>query len=93
MALSGKEEVVLDILRHEEMYGLEILKKSNGDLRRGGMYTLFSRMEDRGLISGRRVPSDHPHGSPKRVYRATKGGMQEFLLRHSFFPEATLVSV
>jgi DNA-binding PadR family transcriptional regulator len=92
VAFSGKEEIVIDILREREMYGLEIIKKSNGDLKRGSIYATLACMEERGLVSARTTPATHPQGMPRRMYRVTESGMKEVLHRHSCLPVATLVS-
>ena len=72
------------------MYGLDIVRRSGGSLRRGTVYVTLSRMEDRGLVEGLRVAQDH--GLPRRAYRVTHEGRQEFLHRHVQLPRAVVVS-
>ena len=98
MKLRGKEELILDILRQDELYGLEIIERSNGALRRGTVYVHLSRMEERGLIEGHtgderlvdfgrskvRLPG-------RRRYRVTDKGWKLFLTRHDFLPKARIV--
>ncbi len=74
------------------MYGLDIVKESHGSLGRGTVYVHLSRMEERGLIEARQVPSRHPDGPPRRLYRATEEGWSAFLRRHAtLLPEARIV--
>lgn len=91
MVLGSKEEAVVDIVRDREMYGLDIVKKSGGRLRRGTVYVTLSQMERKGLIEARSVPATHPgRGPARRLYRVTEQGMRSFLRRHSPLPMATV---
>ena len=58
------------------MYGLELVEKSDGKLKRGSVYVLLGRLERKGFISGR----TEVQGSdiPRRVYRPTGLGQQVF---------------
>lgn len=85
MVLSARYETVIDILRNGEMYGDDIIDKSNGILGRVPHLTLMA-MEAEGLIEG--------HGPcPRRLYQVTDSGLHTFFRRHSRLPDATLVSV
>jgi DNA-binding PadR family transcriptional regulator len=57
MLLSKTEALILQIMSEngfKERYGLELLRLSNGGLKRGTLYTTLQRMEDKGfVISGR----------------------------------------
>jgi DNA-binding PadR family transcriptional regulator len=65
---SGKELIVLELLvARREMYGLEMVKEARG-LRRGTVYVLLNRMEDRGYIKSRQVKEEGTPGMPLRVY-------------------------
>lgn len=96
--LGKTEELILDILRQEEMYGLEIVERSNGALRRATIYNHLSKMEERGLVYGEREePQLVDFGRSKvemparRRYRATQKGWETFLSRHDFLPKARIV--
>lgn len=93
MTLSSKQELVIDMLRHGRMYGLDMIKKSGGNLKRGSVYLTLSAMEAEGLIEGETVPSEPPL-MPRRLYRVTENGLQTFLRRHAApLPMAIAVSV
>jgi len=55
-----KECRVLQILNaaSSAMYGLDIIKASNGDVGRGTVYVLLGRLEERDLISSSVLSSD-----------------------------------
>lgn len=98
--LKDKEEVILDILRQEEMYGLEMIERSGGSLKEGTIYVHLSRMEARGLIEGhtgepQEVLVDFGRSKVelpgRRRYRATEEGWQTFLTRHNSLPRARVV--
>jgi DNA-binding PadR family transcriptional regulator len=99
--LRRKEEIILDILRQDEMYGLEIVKRSNGALRKGTVYVHLSGMEERGLIEGRtedaheRMLVDFGRRKikmpPRRRYHVTSKGWELFLSRNSLLPKARIV--
>lgn len=73
--LSERERNIIKQLLQREKYGLELVEDSGGTLKRNAIYVVLSRMEDKGLISGRNV--DAPKGSsgpPRRIYRVTGHG-------------------
>jgi DNA-binding PadR family transcriptional regulator len=73
---SGKEVLVLRLLRDgpAEMYGLEIVKASDGDLGRAAIYITLDRMEGKGYIK-RRIPASDTHsGLPRPRYKLTALG-------------------
>jgi DNA-binding PadR family transcriptional regulator len=71
-----KELLVLSLLRDEPMglYGLEIVKASNGRLQRGTVYVTLGRLEEKGYVKSavNRKP-DHP-GLPRPRYSLTGQG-------------------
>ena len=76
--LSGKEGLILDLLgRSNEMYGLELVAASGGELKRGTVYVTLSRMEEKGFIVSR-IDDEPPRlgGLPRRLYAATLVGRQ-----------------
>ena len=74
--ISEKQAITLRLLQDGgEMYGLEIIRKSGGHLKRGSIYVLLDRMEDGGLVKSKM--QDVPpaaQGPPRRVYRITAQG-------------------
>ena len=53
--MTGKEAVILDLLRDgREAYGLELIRKSEGSLKRGSIYVLLQRMERKGFVSSQK---------------------------------------
>jgi PadR family transcriptional regulator, regulatory protein PadR len=73
--LSSKEALILKlIIGKGEMYGLELVAESNGELKRGTVYVTLGRMADKGYVESRTVPQDDRSGMPKRLFRATGQG-------------------
>jgi DNA-binding PadR family transcriptional regulator len=73
--MSRTESLVMDLLRGRERYGLELVDKSGGALKRGSVYVILARMEEKGFVESRleeRAPS--ASGLPRRLYRATPYG-------------------
>lgn len=77
-SLSAKEGLILDLLgRSKEMYGLELVAASGGELKRGTVYVTLARMEEKGFISSRLDEDPPPSGGlPRRLYTATGYGRQ-----------------
>lgn len=70
--------LVLSLLRDEPggMYGLEMVKASNGELARGTVYVLLGRLEEKGYLRRWvRAKPDHP-GLPRPLYALTGQGRQ-----------------
>ena len=73
--LSRKERLILEMLiGHGEMYGLEMVKTSEGGLKRGTIYVTLSRMADKGYVESRQVKEPGESGLPKRLFKATGYG-------------------
>ena len=73
----SKELLILRILlKHhpKEMYGLEIVKESEGKLHRGVIYVHLARMEEIGEVSSREEFPTPDIGIPRKLYRLTNGG-------------------
>jgi DNA-binding PadR family transcriptional regulator len=73
---SGKEIVVLRLLRDEPsgMYGLELVKASNGNLGQASVYVTLDRMETKGFVRSH-TPLQHEHpGLPRPHYTITALG-------------------
>lgn len=75
--LSGKEAVVLELLRDGEQYGLEIVRLSKGRLKRGTVYTTLNRMQQKGFVQSRSEDKPaHVPGIPRRLFRVTHYGLR-----------------
>ena len=74
--LSAKEQLILSLLIDgPELYGLELVSRSNGLLKRGTVYVTLGRMEDKGYVESE-VEARRPGavGLPRRLYRPTALG-------------------
>lgn len=71
--LSRKEFLILEMLISKgEMFGLEMVEASGGELKRGTIYVTLQRMGDKGYIESREEPRSMPEiGIPRRKYWAT----------------------
>jgi len=81
--LSETEFVIMSLLvsTRGDMYGLQLVEKSNGKLKRGTIYVTLGRLEDKGYISSRREaddPSAESPRSPRRLYKPTGLGERVF---------------
>jgi len=88
--LSKKEFLVLGMLiSRGEMFGLEMVNTSEGELKRGTIYVTLGRMGDKGYIESREEQRTQPEiGIARRIYSAT--GLGERVYRtnvkaHEFF--------
>lgn len=79
LRLARKEAIVLNLLlgADREMYGLEMVEASTGELKRGTIYVTLQRMEEKGFISSRREDRVAPEvGIPRRLYMVTGLGQR-----------------
>ncbi|MDQ2746891.1 MAG: PadR family transcriptional regulator [Acidobacteriota bacterium] len=88
--LSRKEMAILGMLIGKgEMFGLEMVEASAGELKRGTVYVTLQRMSDKGYIESREEPRSMPEiGIPRRKYQATGLGERVYettLKAHEFF--------
>jgi DNA-binding PadR family transcriptional regulator len=73
--MSPTESLVMELLRSGERYGLELVDKSGGSLKRGSVYVTLARMEEKGFVDSRQEErSQGASGLPRRLYRATPYG-------------------
>lgn len=79
--LPPKERLILDLLVScGPLYGLELVDRSEGGLKRGTVYVTLGRMEAKGFVTSEQ--EDMPEGAiglPRRRYRPT--GLGERALR------------
>ena len=76
MVLPQKEQLILGLLVSEgPMYGLQLVERSDGALKRGTVYVTLGRMEVKGLVqSEQEVRPPGAIGLPRRIYRPTALG-------------------
>jgi len=74
--LPAKERLILELLVSEgPMFGLRLVERSGGALKRGTVYVTLGRMESKGLIeSEQETPDPGAIGLPRRIYRPTALG-------------------
>lgn len=78
--LSHKEFVILEMLiNNGEMYGLEMVSVSGGELKRGTIYITLQRMSKKDFIESREEAWSEPEiGSARRKYKITDFGEKVF---------------
>ncbi len=72
------ELIVLSLLSGvRQSYGLDLVRQSDGALKRGSVYVTLDRMEDKGLVESwlAETPAGE-QGPPRRLYRITGHGAQ-----------------
>ena len=74
--LPRKEHLILELLTSEgPQYGLQLVERSDGALKRGTVYVTLGRMEAKGLVeSQQEALSPGGIGLPRRIYRPTALG-------------------
>jgi DNA-binding PadR family transcriptional regulator len=73
--LSPTEALILELLDDEERFGLELVQRSGGTLKRGTVYVTLQRMQDKGYVESRtEPPPPGAIGLPRRLYKATAYG-------------------
>jgi DNA-binding PadR family transcriptional regulator len=78
MNLSKSEVAVLNLLMGAgEMYGLEMVKKSEGKLKLGTIYLTLSRMEEKGYATSKREVAP-TSVVPRRLYQITGTGARMY---------------
>ncbi len=79
---SPKERLIFELLlAGREMYGLELVARSGGELSRGSVYVLLGRMEKKGLVVSRQeAKRPGASGIPRRLYRPTGYGERVYRL-------------
>jgi DNA-binding PadR family transcriptional regulator len=78
--LARKEFVVMSLLvaSPKEMYGLEMVERSDGKLRRGTVYVTLNRLEEKGYITSKKEPERAGIAQPRRLYKTTGLGVRVF---------------
>ena len=77
LSLSHIEAFILQLLAESQrkLYGLEMIGVSGGALKRGTIYVVLKRMQEKGLIDSETEPRPaNEAGIPRRLYWATELG-------------------
>jgi DNA-binding PadR family transcriptional regulator len=75
LTLSPKELLVLELLRDQELYGLQLVAASRRRLKRGTVYVTLGRMEEKGYVTSTLEAAPAGAGGlPRRLYTATALG-------------------
>jgi DNA-binding PadR family transcriptional regulator len=76
-SISTTESLLLDLLDEGERFGLELVEASEGRVKRGSVYVLLARMEEKGFVESRQEERQPGAiGLPRRLYRATPYGLK-----------------
>ena len=69
--LSATERLILELLATDgELFGLEMIERSGGRLKRGTVYVTLGRMQGKGYLESRQEPLPPGGiGLPRRLYR------------------------
>jgi len=80
-SLSRKEFLILDMLIQSgrELFGLEMVEASKGQLKRGTIYVTLQRIQEKGLVDSKPEPRTAPEiGIPRRLYKVTGYGQRVY---------------
>lgn len=71
--LSATERLILELLEADgELFGLQMVERAGGRLKRGTVYVTLGRMQEKGLVDSRReAQAAGAIGLPRRLYRPT----------------------
>jgi DNA-binding PadR family transcriptional regulator len=78
--LSETEQTILALLLSDrDLFGLQIVERSRGAVKRGTVYVTLGRMQDKGYVESRtEPPAPGAIGLPRRLYRPTAYGVAVF---------------
>ena len=75
ITLPAKERLILELLTEGPDFGLRLVQRSDGALKRGTVYVTLGRMQDKGLVRSENEPLvPGAIGLPRRIYRVTALG-------------------
>lgn len=78
--MSRAKQAILELLRKESpLYGLELVKRSEGRLKRGTVYVHLASLEDEGVVRSFEGEDLHHSGSPRRQYEITTNGRRKLI--------------
>ena len=73
-SMSPTESLVMDLLRNGDRYGLELVDASDGALKRGSVYVILARMEEKGFVdSWQEQRPDGASGVPRQPQHRAAG--------------------
>jgi DNA-binding PadR family transcriptional regulator len=73
--LPPTERLVLELLLDGQDFGLNLVARSEGELKRGTVYVTLARMERKGFVTSEQEPqASGAIGLPRRIYRVTPLG-------------------
>ncbi len=76
-SISATESLILDLLEPGERFGLELIARSGGRLKRGSVYVTLARMEAKGFVASRQEErASGAIGLPRRLYTPTPYGLK-----------------
>ena len=78
--ITPTESLILSLLiaRPAGAYGSELVNVSGDKLKRGTVYTLLGRLEDKGLVKSKEDPPTPELALPRTSYRITAQGQRAF---------------
>ena len=94
--LSNKETIILKMLINnpKSLYGLEMVKMSEGLLKTGTIYVTLNRMEEKGYISSKKEDKNHRiRGVTRRIYKPTGLGEKTYSFLEIFQSQWDGVSI
>ena len=71
---TAKEIDVLCMLGSDELYGLEIVRRSEGSLHKNTIYAYLGRLLRKGFITAEKDLDPNHHGMPRPRYSLTRKG-------------------
>ena len=78
--ITNTEALIMKVLLDKagtEIYGWELMEASDGKLKRGTIYVILNRMEDKGFIESRKeIRREGARGLPRRMYKLTGLGQR-----------------
>ena len=91
--LSTTERLILEVLTsHGELFGLAMIERSGGRLKRGTVYVTLGRMQEKGYLDSRQEPlAPGAIGLPRRLYRPS--GLGRRVLAAWTLAERTFVNL
>ena len=85
MTLSKKESLVIELLKGEPpQYGLQLVERSDGGLKRGTVYVTLGRMLDKGLVTVQRDDDQMHSGLPRPRYQPTAMALRLLAARRAY---------
>jgi len=81
------EMTVLSLLMNAPLglYGLQLVEQSGGSIKRGSVYVLLGRLEEKGYVTSAiaKVDANYP-GLPRPIYKLTAPGQKVLALAEQF---------